>query len=386
MRRLVTYYCRSNFLMSGMWKSGRTMVDCYVLRLAIVLSLCTGIISCGSKENKEASRNGVPDFPVNETVEWENISGEEIIPGSLKIHVGDSCIYLLGRLDGYLVQQVSRKDGHLLGQMVTQGSGPGEAIDPICLSIWDNEQRMDLYDNNTDRFNSYVIENGEAKFLERNEYEANITPPCLNIYRVDSNRVMISQLDRLMNFKRKLTFVNSAGETVFEYDKLPNDNEDARNAMLKHSHNVSFVFSPDGRHLAYGGEFGGAFELFDVKPDRLESKYVTCMFPLSERLLANNSMAIGNAAYNLKKIEVYGIFDIATTNDYVVAAYSKDIPGKFTQIGIWDWKGNPVKNISTGNSIRRIGISPDGKDLYGICDGDDDELFLGRIPLDLPKK
>lgn len=352
------------------------------LYYTLLLILAAGCTS----EKEDAPRNGVPDFPVNETVEWENISGDEIIPGSFKIHVGDSCIYLLGSLDGYAVQRVSRKDGHLLGQMVKHGSGPDEVINPNRLFIWDSERRMDLYDNGICQFCSYYIEDGCAKILSHNSYEPNIVPARQQIYRVDSNRVMISQLDRLMNFKRRLTFVNSAGETVFEYDKLPSDNEDARNAMLKHGWNVSFAFSPDGRHLAYGGEFGGAFELFDVKPDRLESKYVTCMFPLSERLLANNSMAVGNAAYNLKKIEVYGIFDIATTNDYVVATYSKDIPGKFTQIGIWDWKGNPVKNISTGNSIRRIGISPDGKDLYGICDGDDYELFLGRIPLDLPEK
>ncbi len=349
----------------------------------ILLLLLT--IACTSKK-KEGPNIGVPDFPIEETASWENISGEEIIPGSFALHVGDSSIYLLGSLDGYHVQRVSRKDGHLLSQMVTHGSGPGEAIRPSRMFIWDNERRMDLYDGGTHRFESYSIENGKSKFITHSDYEANITPARQHIHRANSNMVMISQLDRIMNFKRKLTFVNDAGETVFEYDKLPEDNEDARNAMLKHSHDVSFVFSPDGRHLAYGGEFGGAFELFDVKSDHLESKYVTCMFPLTEKQLANNSMALGNAAYNYKKTEVYGIFCLAATNDYVVGAYSKDIPGIFSQIGIWDWKGNPIKNISTDNSPRCMGISPDGKDLYALCYDENDEFCLFRIPLNLPEK
>lgn len=325
----------------------------------------------------------MPDFPVNETVEWENISGDEIIPSS-RISVSDSCIYLRGKLDGYAVQRVARNDGHLLGQIVTLGSGPGEVTNPTGFSVWDNERRMDMYDNGTKRLYSYILENGEAKFIGDNAYEDNVVPAIDEIYRVDNQTIMIDQRELDADFKRKLTFVNNDGETVFYYDKLP-ENEDASNVILKHNTHKAFSFSPDGKHLAYGTTFGGVLELFDIKPDRLESKYAICMFPLTEQQLANNSMALAYACATGKD-KVNGIRALTATNDYIVAAYSIDRYDDFSEIGIWDWSGKPIKNISTDKTVLSIDVSPDGKYLYGVCSPEYGEYHIGRIPLNLPNK
>lgn len=53
-----------------------------------------------------------------------------------------------------------------------------------------------------------------------------------------------------------------------------------------------------------------------------------------------------------------------------------------TKIGIWDWKGKPIRGIKTDKLIMKLAISPDGRQLYGLLMEDDGSFSFGTINLD----
>lgn len=143
--------------------------------------------------------------------------------------------------------------------------------------------------------------------------------------------------------------------------------------MLMAQENLSVA--PDGVHFVSVTGLGGTIETFEVKDGNIHPLYSSVVFPLD--------FVDVNGMKQIVPDPILGFFSVCAADDYWLASYAGTKNDKdLTKIGIWDWKGKPIRGIKTDKLIMKLAISPDGRQLYGLLMEDDGSFSFGTINLD----
>ena len=172
---------------------------------------------------------------------------------------------------------------------------------------------------------------------------------------------------------RGFSIVDAKSDKVIStYDSIPDVFKD-NPMMLMAQENLSVA--PDGVHFVSVTGLGGTIETFEVKDGNIHPLYSSVVFPLD--------FVDVNGMKQIVPDPILGFFSVCAADDYWLASYAgTKMTRIFTKIGIWDWKGKPIRGIKTDKLIMKLAISPDGRQLYGLLMEDDGSFSFGTINLD----
>lgn len=129
------------------------------------------------------------------------------------------------------------------------------------------------------------------------------------------------------------------------------------------------ILSPDRKHFANGSN-GHSLQTFAINDD----------YSITP-IISEEVFPIINEGGSYKSV-AFGLLSFAADNDNVYSSFAEtENEADANKIGVWSWEGTPERLIITDAPIVSIGVTEDGKTMYGfiVVDG---EAALAKMDLD----
>lgn len=256
------------------------------------------------------------------------------------------------------------KDNTLSKGYLKKGRGPDEAIGACCSGIVDG--KLWVYDvtlkkifmldktialKNTDKlFKSYPV---QGSFYQIALIDTNSIFVC---GKFDS-RYKVQKLD----FGERL--LDEFGEFQYIPPKMPLD-------ALKDAYHSFFYIKPSGEKMALSYLYTDVIEIYNTKkPSKNIAVQGPSIIDLDFKVAKRKEYNYMKKDKNIKKTFLAG----AVTDDYIYLAYSglsyaeKDKMNYCRSIFVYDWEGNPVKQINLDRPIQCLAVSKDNKTIYSLA-------------------
>lgn len=256
------------------------------------------------------------------------------------------------------------KSGKYLGNFGDKGLGPDEFINFNAMSVLGN--KLGVYDNNKREF-LFLSLNDSLPFnyaTIKIEEDENIIPT--NIYALAENLFLATGLIK----KGRFALFNNEGmpiKTFGEYPKLDVKNiaSYTENAF---AYQALIAFQPNKKILAVGNQFGEGLSFYDLN-NPLHPKL------LKEYIMASphyvDSSTEDRKSVTFQKDNICGFVDMGASEDFCIGLFlgQPRVKGQEWRGGdkllIFDWNGNPVKEISLSQKYLQMSISDDKIILLG---------------------
>lgn len=141
--------------------------------------------------------------------------------------------------------------------------------------------------------------------------------------------------------------------------------------------NASYSISPDKSKLAIATRFGLIAEFIDISGSRIER--------INTKYFIKPDFDVVTGGYKgFNENTIGGLSDIYSSNQYLYGSYDgKKLKGNtdllFTNLVIFDWKGNALKKIDT--DYRIVQLCVDGNTLFAAIKDIDGRVFLAKLEL-----
>lgn len=318
-------------------------------------TLCLGILLVGCSGRKlvteESDAKGL--FADSVDVQWTYLAGDNKMPSGSCILVADSCVYLLGEAGGQWVRAYNVGTGAEEGTYVRRRLPVGDLLNATQLSK--DPKTGDFGVFNQGIYDRYII-----------RFTPDFEPVCM--YNVDSlfpvNDMMLVAPNRMIVTSTVLENGKATGRTALNlldisdgisvistYDEVPSPTpRGIRNKL---------AVAPSAKKVAMVSVRAGILQTFSFENDSITRLSINNFFPIE---VTDDGIGIVNRRSS------YGFGCVAASDEYVYATYSEShaegVPA--TTIGVWDWKGNPVRKMKVNLRVKYMTVSPDGKRLYGL--------------------
>lgn len=146
-----------------------------------------------------------------------------------------------------------------------------------------------------------------------------------------------------------------------------------------------FVLNKTNKKLFWGSGMGGVYGIFDYSDADSINSVIQNLYSLPETM--------GPGERTFTNHSVLGSASITSSDDYVFMLYSGQTMGTIINLMIkddalfdsntilvFDWDGNPIKQINTNHDLRCICFDNKDSKLYGIELNDDNEYSFCEIP------
>ena len=229
------------------------------------------LASCVGKVFSDANSSELSTAPITVVSETKIASDFELqFPKQIKV-IGDSLIAIIDPSQGDEFAHLIRINGDYVACFGKIGQGPGEFLTPDKLSV-NNEGKLYIYDFrlcNSGVFHTDSLLSGTVE-RKKIRYE-NIMPE--GVLRFNS---VIHQSDSdfigfCLNEINRIILVRN-GKLIDSYNNYPqlDDNSEFNTSLWNNG--ACFSASPDGKHIVIGTSIGMAFEIFDIKDDKISSR------------------------------------------------------------------------------------------------------------------
>ena len=337
-----------------------------ILGITIVAGILFELPSCG-RTNSSASDML---FEQTDSIAWTVLGGDDIIPFANDMLVTDSSIYVLGLANGKWLH-IYNQEGKLSTSKLSQGKSSEEAVNAIDMNI-ESDTLLSVYDHD---ISAVKILNTDTWEIDNSINLHNSLPVVWQASTIGKDLVLVNHpsIKGEEDMVRGFSIVDAKSDKVIStYDSIPDVFKD-NPMMLMAQENLSVA--PDGVHFVSVTGLGGTIETFEVKDGNIHPLYSSVVFPLD--------FVDVNGMKQIVPDPILGFFSVCAADDYWLASYAGTKNDKdLTKIGIWDWKGKPIRGIKTDKLIMKLAISPDGRQLYGLLMEDDGSFSFGTINLD----
>lgn len=324
-----------------------------MVRFFSVFALCLLVASCvGRKDAHESEATGTL-FPDSAEVKWTYVAGDDRMPRPDDFLVRDSCVYLLGNAGGRWVHVYDAETGAELGSYVDRVSHVGEMNAASRLSV-------DPAGGDFGLFNQGILDRYMIRYSP--DFKAK------NLYVVNSlrtvNEMMLISTDRMIVLSPVFENGDATGRQSINLIDVTDDMKmvgifDEVPSRIPRGLSQTLAVSPSGRKVALTTSKGGFLETFEIVGDSIR------------RISVNNFFPVEVSEDGIAKVDHksrYGFNCVAASDDFIYAAFSESHTegDPVTDVGVWDWNGNPVMKMKTDKSISYMSVTPDGKRLYCI--------------------
>lgn len=358
----------------------------------ILLSGCIAAVlaSCGGQKVEEDYSYNAPQFPNTEEVTITPITVDEIMPNHPGFLVHDTIAYVVARMNEKWIHAFSLNSGKPLGSYIPVGNGPGEIYNPFNAQINRKNGVITIQQGST-FFHYSTGKDGEVVWIDSKDI-----PPLgikdglvLATDKKDGPKIVTSnnvhelpQPGRLLaedidpnnlNLMVKKIITDTVAGPAYQ-----NLNGDPGEVRIMNRSGANCAISPDGKRAVFMPSVGGIVQVLDISSDEIKPIKTMRYFPQEFNEVEGNLY--------MKPPFTLGFISVAADDNYFYAAYSgekvdKVVGQTVNHIGVWDWKGNPVKSYTTDKGITSIALSDDGNTLYVATYDDDESSQLGKIPL-----
>lgn len=288
---------------------------------------------------------------------------EDQLLGPVSIAVYDSIMVLRDISEPPFFHIYNINSGKAIAKFGTRGQGPEDYNAPTQVDIDTRSREIMTFDVQSKLYRTYsldtIIKNGVARNTKSIRFPVEIEDP-----RPINDSIFIT----LGSFEKGMYAICNKGEIVkteFDYPgeiNLP----DIKKAFI---FDGKLKVSPDKTKLAYAALFCDVIEIFNIKNGNME-KIKTLFTFLPEYSDGSNGDQIRVA---VKHSTPMGYLDLFAGDNYIYALYNGRTKEAFkdryfygNQIHIFDWEGNPVKNLIVDRDIRALSVDETNNLLYTI--------------------
>lgn len=320
----------------------------YIHTLLSVFILSGMSAGCQQKGGDKAGFNA-PEFAETDTVTWQPLHNDLLVGNVNDMAVDDSVIYILAPVQGTWLHAYSRHDGTHLGDYLTQGNGPGEAVNATSLRIDNANGTASVFDAMTGMVHTYSIngQNGGVTYKGSETVNGllNVVRRCL---MADSTTYILEGAHGENPMARNIALAHP-GEVRAIYSDVPLDSTKSL-ALLQNAH---WQISPDGHRLVTSSLLGGVLETFDITNEKIT--------PLATALYFDPGFSITSPKDRIDPENlVFGFSSVAATEKLVAGSFSgTKSANDFHKIGIWDWNLQPVRLLLTNSDVIAMAMPDD---------------------------
>lgn len=321
--------------------------------------MCVLAVGC-----KNTHSDGLSDtviiFPDSIEAKWDYLTVDGLFSSVTDIYAGDSVVYILGMNDGKCIHLYKSQDGQYINSYVTRGTENGQLEHPGYITMNHDDKTIGVFDFKQDLSND--LKCYDASFSKCSTFDVGSLYKTIHgIYELSDGKVLINRPVFDENgrsaHRNSLDVVSKANKEVLSSFEGFEPSDTLLGGLMR-----MFSFKNDGTAFATVILNGGALELYKITGDSISRTFIKSYF---------EPLYIYREGQEFPVIDTeiqYGFREVAVSDDYIYATYceSKEKQPSVTTIGVWDWKGNPVKKIKTDRDIWYLNASPDGKRLYCV--------------------
>lgn len=347
----------------------------YLLISVILLGSCAGI---------KDERYQLPRFPVSSEGQFEILAGPLSIAAVNHIREwGPYIIVMAPDPDVTAFCRIYDKRGNLLGKTFPYGRGPGDILSGAG-DFTVNHGVVTLLDRMKNAELSFGIEDYLSSGPEVIR-ETKVLLPNWEIARIPLG-------DRTLTMSMLSPVSNKNTEDVLrlklldEYDNViaTNDSCPEEDGWKNWSDTYHLCVSPDGSKLAIVPTWSGTMELFDLPS--LERRYTGYFAP------QEFDSPSGGVGFTDKTAIMFS--DICASDGKVYVTWGGDVPLKpnkrlpleeqvlpLRHIFVFNWNGEPLRDIVTEYRIERICVDRDEEYIYALLEDKGENYLMGRLLL-----
>lgn len=340
-----------------MWKS---------LVLAIML-LCL-VSACGDRQSLEKL-----EFQSTSTIQAQLISNESLIIGyPYDFFVTNSELFVLCFKDGKWIHSFDRASGQELRAYVERGRGPGDCL--MCTKLYyDNHQnRIYLFDRDTEKIVEYDLNPSGASFVSEKSFANVASTVFYHVWPMSEDTYLAnSQHGSIEDGITRFQVYSNDGDLLQENSQIPHLEGDDRYSYTQSSMSIS----PDKKHLVSVTLMGEILDIYDLNGNTLKKAV--------EKMFSVPNVVYQSGVVRETKDTKWGFPYVSSDNDYIYASMTDDYdPNYYNKIAIFDWKGRGIKRIETDYNVLRL--YPYGRDIFAIVADSTNQLFFAKFPDAIP--
>lgn len=323
----------------------------------LVVVIC---ISC------KPSKNSLRDvFKETKNVQAKHIEFEvDSIQNPFQMRYVDGKIFLCNAFTSPLITVFDWKSGRYIGHFGDKGLGPNEFIGFNTISALGD--KLGLYDNNKKDFLLLSVNDSiPYHYISvKIEEENGIVP--FNVYGLTENIYLATGLIK----EGRFALFNEKGVLIKTFGEYPKTNIKQNTSYSENAfaYQAFIAYQPDKKILAVGNSFGEGISFYDMSDmlhPRLLKEYMMA-YPLYKDSSQGDIKSV-----TFQKDNIVGFVDIGASEKYCIGLFfgQTRVRGEEWRGGdkllIFDWDGNPVKEIYLSQRYLHMSVGSDKIILLG---------------------
>lgn len=334
----------------------RTSIGIYRIVSCVALLI---LLACGKPPRSHQDLLSILTAD-KDTVTWQLLPSDEIVPRPHGLIVSDSTLAVLGLYQGNWVQIYDTDSGKHITSFLRKGQGPGEIVSGEDMTAL-NDSMLCVFDLHTRSIAFTNIHTGSA--LQTTNL-TEIEPVIWNCWALTDNKVLIKfpvfSPDHKLSRGFALVDIQTSNK-LSDYREL-SEEFSANYNMLTSQPNLTL--SPDKKHFASTTMVGGTLEIFDIVNDDL--------VPVCSEVVRQMKYIEKNGVPSLDEPFFFVFISSCSSNERIYTSYAaSENPDKATKIAVWDWQGNLLECYETNKLIHMMAYDATSDTIYGIVESDD---------------
>jgi hypothetical protein len=347
-----------------------------VVVLTVIIMLM--LFRCEKRHFEKEYRNyeKFTGFPQEETWEFKKIPGISFFTPRRFILLDNQYFIFIADTDGEILQIYDIDSGENIKSFGKKGQGPGEFVGASIVSPSpSNPKEFWIYDVTLRRLTKYNIETVLNSTDIKPDYIVNICADAgqpFNFSFLSDNTFIASGA-----FQSRLCFYNLNGDTIKTNGYVPGK-RDHNVTIFEHlvvAYQCALNFNHRKKKIAICNYDGDLLEIYDIKGNIIKTVHGPDLF-IPEYIPYS-----GHAKMTSQRC---GYTDLCSSSNYIYCVYSGErqenmqdwLVGCGKNILIFNWQGEPVKQVKTDIRLGPINFSEERNTIYAIC-YDGAEFYIG---------
>lgn len=281
------------------------------------------------------------------------------------------------RGDKELINFFDKNSGECIKSILRPGRGPGEALSLRDFDVDHSTGKVLFYDVMSKKLITFYIDSVIMSNDVKNHIYAKNYP--IYMYKIlQGNHCYIAEGGYKDNGKDIRLSIIYKDSTIYKYYKFPNvkvSGTDENGIIPAYIHGSKLTISPNKKQIAYATSYGAILEIFDVDSNQIKLNTIKGYYRPTYTLEKNNIKTIPGET-------IWGFIDLYAVNNYIYAIFSGSTDSKDTKnIGVFDWKGNPVKLYTTDYRLEKICVDEKKNKIYAHGTDKDLETVIVEFSL-----
>lgn len=348
----------------------------------LLLLVFLSAAGCAKKKASAYYSNGVKPDSVY-TVEVHTLNDSSIWCFPLQMECTDSLLVILDYMDDCYFH-VYTLSGNPKGKFARKGQGPGELLSANQFHLSPGKDTLYVYDGVSRKLVAYNLDTNLERDRSFTEYKIDysILPPSetpfiiYDLLPLGGNQFLLKANQPNLRYG----CINLATKQITSvYKDFPSEyvTGNAEEIWSVFSSDTRTFFKPDYARMFNATYIGGILELFSVRSGwELAMDTTLCIYEPVYGLAEGTvpAFVVGNEKTQL------GFEDAYAGNEFIYALlHEKGDAMEPESVIVFDWQGNAVKEMRTGQRLARFCVDETHNVIYALASDEENGYKLVRI-------